>query len=121
MYFSASAQSPCWMAPYNFSARVRNASSPDDEPMTGPPAANKQNSVQNPAVSKILSTLFFAAFMFIMLGLVRPQCQGKNCLGVGVIWDRIPFETPVNPAKAGMTATCNAHVSQTTPARRFAM
>ena len=36
-------------------------------------------------------------------------------IGVGVIWDGIPFETPVIPAKAGMTATCNAHVSQMTP------
>jgi hypothetical protein len=62
-YFSASVQLPRWMALYNFSARVRNASSPDDEPMTGPPAANKQNSMQNPVASILLSAVFFVPIM----------------------------------------------------------
>jgi hypothetical protein len=60
------------MALYNFSARVRNASSLDDEPITGPPAANKQNSVQNAAARRPLSTLFSVFLIFTMLGLVTP-------------------------------------------------
>jgi hypothetical protein len=28
--------------------------------------------------------------------------QGVSSLSVGVIWDEIPFETPVIPAKAGI-------------------
>jgi hypothetical protein len=41
---------------------------------------------------------------------VLPKSQAQEGWGVGVIWDEIPFETPVIPAKAGIVR--GQHISK---------